>query len=97
MSVSLGNPRFRNRGFTLIELLVTLVILTILASAATPLVQLEFKRHKEESLRRALNTIRDALDAYKKASLEGHIATDPLESGYPPSLTILVADRKSVV
>jgi len=74
----------------LIELVVTLVILGILASAAVPMAQLAFKRHKEEDLRRALFTIRDAIDAYKKAGDEGHVARDPLASGYPPSLDILV-------
>jgi general secretion pathway protein G len=77
-------------GFTLIELMVTLFILAILASAAVPMAKLAFKRHKEEELRSALTTIRGALDAYKKACDEGHILTSPQDSGYPPSLTILV-------
>lgn len=80
----------RSRGFTLIELVVTLFILAILASAAVPMAQLAFKRHQEEGLRRALNTIRDALDAYKRACDEGHIAIGPLDSGYPASLKTLV-------
>jgi general secretion pathway protein G len=78
------------KGFTLIELVVTLFILGILASAAFPLTQLAFRRHKEEQLRHSLSTIRDAIDAYKKASAEGHIAIGPLDSGYPPNLAILV-------
>jgi general secretion pathway protein G len=77
-------------GFTLIELVVTLVILGILASAAAPMAQVAFKRHKEEELRRALYTIRDAIDAYKKAYDEGHVAKDPSASGYPANLEILV-------
>jgi general secretion pathway protein G len=90
MKVRIRGSRFCEAGFTLIELVVTLVILGILASAAVPMAQLAFKRHKEEDLRRALFTIRDAIDSYKKAGDEGHIARDPLASGYPPSLDILV-------
>ena len=84
-----GRRRSTN-GFTLIELLVTLFILAILASAALPMAQLAFKRHKEEELRRALVTIRDALDAYKKACDEGHVLKSPEDSGYPSSLEVLV-------
>jgi general secretion pathway protein G len=88
--LSIRGKQARKAGFTLIELVVTLFILAILASAAVPMAELAFKRHKEEEFRRALLTIRDAVDAYKKANDEGHIAKDPLESGYPPSLEILV-------
>jgi len=82
--------RHSTAGFTLIELIVTLFILGVLASAAFPLTQLAFKRHKEEQLRHSLATIRDALDAYKRACTEGHIAVGPLDSGYPPNLAVLV-------
>lgn len=78
------------RGFTLIELMVTLLILALLASAAVPMTQLAFKRHKEEELRRALMTIRDALDNYKKATEEGRIDKGASDSGYPANLGILV-------
>ena len=90
MQLSIRRKRAHEAGFTLIELVVTLFILGILASAAVPMAELAFKRHKEEEFRRALLTIRDAIDAYKKANDEGHIAKDPLDSGYPPSLEILV-------
>lgn len=79
-----------DRGFTLIELMVTLLILALLASAAVPMAQIAFKRHKEEDLRHALTTIRDALDSYKKAGDNGHIEKDALDSGYPPTLSVLV-------
>ena len=80
-----------DRGFTLIELMVTLLILALLASAAVPMAQIAFKRHKEDELRRALTTIRDALDSYKKASDDGHIEKNALDSGYPATLSVLVA------
>lgn len=78
------------RGFTLIELLVALSLLALLASAASPMLQLNAKRQKEQELRRALWQIRDAIDAYKQAVDDGQIKKSADESGYPPSLKVLV-------
>lgn len=83
-------PNISDRGFTLIELMVTLLILALLASTAVPMTQIAFKRHKEEELRRALVTIRDALDNYKKATDEGRIDKGASDSGYPAALGMLV-------
>lgn len=80
----------RDRGFTLIELLVTLAIIAALASVAMPLNQVVQQRAREDELRRALWQIRDAIDAYKRASDEGSIATSADDSGYPPTLQHLV-------
>lgn len=78
------------RGFTLIEVMVTVGILGVLATIALPLAELQVKRTKEAALLRALNQIRDAIDAYKAASDGGHIERKADESGYPPSLSMLV-------
>src|ERR1700751_5843064 len=83
--------RARSRGFTLIELVVTLALVGILALAVVPFSQLIAQREKEQQLSAALREIRTALDAYKEASDTGLIEREADASGYPPSLTVLVA------
>lgn len=80
----------RERGFTLIELLVSVSIVAVLATIAMPLAELKLQREKERDLKVALHEIRVALDAYKAAADEGRIDKSQLESGYPPSLSVLV-------
>jgi general secretion pathway protein G len=77
-------------GFTLIELVITVLIVAILGSVAIPMIQLNVKRAKETELKRHLWEIRDAIDAYKKAVDTGMIEKKINQSGYPPSLEILV-------
>lgn len=88
-----------NHGFTLIELIVTVVIVAILAGAAMPMLQMSVQRTKENELRTNLRQIREAIDAYKKAADEGRIKKTIEQTGYPPSLEVLVegvADEKDV-
>lgn len=89
----------RVKGFTLIELMITLVIVAILGSAAYPMIKLNVQRAKENELRGDLRQIREAIDAYKKASDEGRIKKNIDETGYPPNLEVLVIgvpDEKDV-
>ena len=80
----------RRAGFTLIELLVTVAIVATLASIALPLAEVAAQRGRETDLRRSLREVRDALDAYKRATDEGRIVRAADQSGYPPSLAALV-------
>ena len=77
-------------GFTLIELVVTLAILGMLSTVALPMAEVAVQRGKEQDLNAALRQIRDAIDAYKQAYDEGHIIKKVGDSGYPPTLEILV-------
>ncbi|NIE95938.1 type II secretion system protein [Acinetobacter sp. Tr-809] len=80
----------RIRGFTLVEVLVTLTLISIIASMAFPLIQLDQKRRQERELKDALIQIRTALDNYKQAVDEGRIYMPADSSGYPKTLTDLV-------
>ncbi len=80
----------RLRGFTLVELLVTLAILATLAGLVVPVAQVQLQRGKEHQLRAALNEVRAAIDAYKKASDEGRIRHEAGASAYPKNLDSLV-------
>lgn len=89
----------RARGFTLIELVITVAILGLLATAAFPLAQLAAQRAKETELRTDLREIRDAIDAYKRATATGRVEVKVDASGYPPTLHALVdgvVDQKTV-
>ena len=78
------------RGFTLIELVVTLALVGVVAMVALPLYEISGTRLKESELKLALRQIRIALDNYKAAGDTGQIAKVAGESGYPPSLEVLV-------
>jgi general secretion pathway protein G len=85
-------------GFTLIELIITVAIVAILASAVLPLSQIAVQRGKEQELRTALRDIRTAIDAYKQATDEGRVMKKADQSGFPPTLAVLVTgveDAKS--
>ena len=78
------------KGFTLVELLIVVAIVALLASVAAPLAELTYQRGKEQELRHALREIREAIDAYKRASDDGKIERKADASGYPPTLATLV-------
>lgn len=77
-------------GFTLIELMVSLAIIAIMASIATPMIQVTVQRQKEQQLREHLRDIRRAIDAYKKAAEDGRVKKSSDASGYPPNLQVLI-------
>jgi general secretion pathway protein G len=78
------------RGFTLIEMVITVAILSLLATMAMPVVELGARRAKEVELRTALRELRDAIDDYKAATETGKVLVRIDESGYPPTLQVLV-------
>ena len=80
----------KSRGFTLVELIVATTLLLILTSLALPLARVVIKRERERDLRRALWSMRDAIDRYKDAADRGAIQIKADSLGYPPDLQTLV-------
>ncbi len=74
-------------------MMVTLVILSILASAAIPFAELTVRRDREQDFRRALREVRTAIDGFHEDWAAGRISklTDTAsDDGYPKTLQILV-------
>jgi general secretion pathway protein G len=80
----------KNRGFTLVELVIATTLLLILTSMVLPLARVVIKREKERDLRRALWSLRDAIDRYKDAADKGAFQTKLGSEQYPPDLQTLV-------
>jgi general secretion pathway protein G len=76
----------RARGFTLLELVVTVALVGIMAMVAVPLGELTIQRVRESELRSGLRQIREALDAYKRASDAGKVERRADGNGYPRAL-----------
>jgi general secretion pathway protein G len=90
LSIAARHSRSGERGLTLVELIVTVFILTILATAALPLVRFQVKRQRERELRFDLWEMRDAIDKYKDAADKGAFQTKVESQNYPPDLDTLV-------
>jgi general secretion pathway protein G len=84
-------PRAGQRGFSYIEMLVAVMVLAVLASVVFPLTRWDQKRRLEARLRISLETMREAIDLYKKYTDEGLIIQKDVEQlGYPLTLEELV-------
>jgi len=90
--------RRRNEcGISYVELMVCVAIIMVLAAAAIPMTRISVKRQKEVELKAALREIRRAIDEYKKATDEGRVIVEDLDSeGYPLELEMLVEGVEEV-
>jgi len=78
------------KGFTLIELIIVVLIISVLAAVAVPMVETSVKRGKEIELRRNLRVIIDAIDEYKLFVTKNNIQVDDDTYGYPETLEDLI-------
>jgi general secretion pathway protein G len=84
----------QENGFTILELIIVIMILSVLTTAAVPMVRNSVKRERESELRLALRQLRKAIDDYKRFNDMSGGAAIPIElrtpSGYPKELKTLV-------
>ncbi len=85
-----ASPRLRvslsHEGFSLIELVITITVLAILTLGTVPLIQVTVKRQKEQELREALRTMREAIDQFHREALAGaqlQVNQQPGQGGTP--------------
>jgi general secretion pathway protein G len=72
------------RGFSLIELVITITVLAILTLGTVPLAQVAVKRQKEQELREALRTMREAIDQFHREALAGaQMQANQQQAGQP--------------
>ena len=95
MLIRPGRPASRRasagRGFTLLELLVVMVIIGLLAGYVGPKFFAQIGKAETKTARAQLDALGKALDQYRRAVDQGLIARRMGESGYPPTLEVLVA------
>jgi general secretion pathway protein G len=73
------------RGFSLIELVITITVLAILTLGTVPLAQVAVQRQKEQELREALRTMREAIDQFHREALAGaQMQANQQQTGQPP-------------
>jgi general secretion pathway protein G len=86
--------RSRGAGFSLLEMVIVLIILSLLATAAIPLMRNAVQRERELELREGLRELRRAIDEYK-LFVETRpdllkIQEEKSDTGYPKRLEVLV-------
>lgn len=80
----------RIKGFTLLEMLIVVLIISVLATVAIPMVETSLKHEKEIQLRRSLRILRTAIDDYKAFVEKNKIKLDEDTYNYPETLEMLV-------
>ena len=86
---------WNQRGVTLVELVSVSAVLVVLASITLPVANTMVKRQKELELRRALRTIRTALDRFQLDTtrfpgIRNNYLSRTNDEGYPEELKLLV-------
>jgi len=73
----------QQNGFTILELIIVIMILSVLTTAAVPMVRNSVKRERESELRLALRQLRKAIDDYKRFNDMSGGAAIPIELRTP--------------
>src|SRR5262249_1150625 len=85
--ISKSTLRINEDGFSILELIIVIMILSILTTAAVPMVRNSVKRERESELRLALRQLRRAIDDYKRFNDMSGGAAIPIEVRNPTRYT----------
>ncbi len=85
-----GGRRSGQAGYSLTELVVVCVLLVTLAGVMFPVAKFTVLRQKESDLRRALITLRNAIDEHKRFSDTGLLPIELGTEGYPAEMEVLL-------
>ncbi len=90
----------RAQGFSLLELVITITVMTILTLGAMPLVKVAVKRQREQQLREALRSMREAIDQFHREAVRSPCATQlgvPQQQGGQQAMQVPIDPRVKVV
>lgn len=86
----------RHSGYSITELVVVCGLLVTLSAVVFPVAKFTVRRQQEADLRATLQTLRNAIDEYKRFSDAGLLPIDLGTDGYPAEIELLIEGHNLV-